>query len=232
MDQSDACLAHLAPLLFKYTVCSPAPAVAAHFEKHIQRDEDLTRIDLRAAGVTLLRMDVFLEALRKTLARTPLHLSNAVCSEHGVLELFLPPRPQRNPASKRHREVWADEDWLEDRRKDKVCTLELQQFDEKSPLARVQRFLCTELGEIRFGDRPLDMQVEASSRGVLVLNIKELRMSDVDYMLRHAQVISARFAPDNMTRHASVEVHFPPPNKPFRVAVNLVIESSGGGGDA
>lgn len=221
MDHADACLAHLAPLLFRHTTCNPAPVIAAHFEKFIQRNGDLAKIDLRAAGVTVLRIDAFLDALRKALARTPLHLSNAVCSEKGVLELMVPQKPQRNIANKRHREVWADEDWIEERRRDKVGGLELQHLDEKSPLAGVQQYLCTDLSEIRFGDRPLDMQIEASPRGVCVLEIHELRMSDVDYMLRHAQVISARFAPDTMTRQVSIEVVF---SKSMRVAVNVVAE--------
>lgn len=220
-NKTPSVLTWLAPLLKKHIDCHPTMVVPAEWVRHFRQNQDLVNLDLSAAGATVVRLDALIADVRREADHRQLRLANISLNADGDFELLLPRKPKRNLAVKRYREVW-DNAHIHDDFKDDVIPLTLQKADPNSPLARARNYLCTDLSEIRFGDRPLDMAIEATIRGVKITGFPNLSLSDFDYILRTAQVISAKYAPEEDTRIASVEVIDPGHKDKMAILVHVI----------
>ena len=198
-------LSALLALLFKHVECSPPLMVVGQWEKFVRTDRDLWKVDLLGAGAVRVRCDKLAAELRVRFnEHSGLRLANLVFFERGELQVLLLRRPRRSLTTKRHRELWDDES-VPNERKDEVHPMELQRVNPSSPLLRAQKYLCTDLSEIRNGDRPLDMNVAATPRGVVVCAMRELRLADIDHAISSAQLIAAKFTAHRSAAEASVD---------------------------
>lgn len=200
----------LLALLHKHVECYPKFVIAGQWNPFLKNDRDLWKADLLGAGAVLVRCDALVTELRACFdQQSAFRVANLVFfSGRGELQITLPRRPRRNTTIKRHRDLW-DDQGVPDERKNEVFPMELQDVDKQSPLLRAQQYLCTDLSEIRNGDRPLDMFVTATPRGVVVGAMDELRLSDIDHMISSAQLIAARFTHHRSAAEASVEIAWP-----------------------
>ena len=66
--------------------------------------------------------------------------------------------------------------------------------DEKTnPLALAQRYLCEDFTDFRGGNRPLEMKVGVTARGVTLHGLSELRLADLRFLQHRATVVAAQY---------------------------------------
>lgn len=207
------CRGIIAQMLLRYAIHEQKQVVAAQWEAHITISDDLYSVNL--SHTTSLNVGELLSTLRSRLGlekMTILNLTVAIEKEGVPTLRLLIKRRRMHIGLKRPREVLVPQPTGGEGHLISFYIDDIPmtgQLDEKSSLARAQGYLRRDISLMRKGERPKNLLLETTDRGVLIRNLDILRMDDVDYFWERARTMARMFVPGSVEDNGAVFVLFP-----------------------